>query len=128
MFHATRVYLAMMRRHHISPTGLQPSSHGRYVCTFDQVSLEKSAEASEELDRQRDVYRDFARAGSTLFFLVEAMQVVAPKYSHATEKALAKTNVGGVWGAALLPCSTSPKITTHWRCSLKHRPLFGVIC
>lgn len=40
-----------------------------------KVSLEKSAEASQELDRQRDVYRDFARAGSTLFFLVEAMQV-----------------------------------------------------
>lgn len=52
----------------------------RLVCYFsmgyfDQVSLEKSAEASQELDRQRDVYRDFARAGSTLFFLVEAMQV-----------------------------------------------------
>lgn len=41
-----------------------------------QVSLEKSAEASQELDRQRDVYRDFAKAGSTLFFLVEAMQVL----------------------------------------------------
>lgn len=40
------------------------------------MSLEKSAEASQELDRQRDVYRDFARAGSTLFFLVDGMQVL----------------------------------------------------
>lgn len=40
-----------------------------------QVSLEKSAEASMELDRQREVYREFARAGSTLFFLVETMKV-----------------------------------------------------
>lgn len=45
------------------------------IICIHQVSLEKSAEASQELDRQRDVYRDFARAGSTLFFLVEAMQV-----------------------------------------------------
>lgn len=29
-----------------------------------------------ELDRQREVYREFARAGSTLFFLVETMKVL----------------------------------------------------
>ncbi|CAM9131219.1 unnamed protein product, partial [Ectocarpus sp. 4 AP-2014] len=48
-----------------------------------QVALEKSAEASQELDRQRDVYRDFARAGSTLFFLVEAMQAMSPMYKSS---------------------------------------------
>ncbi|CAM9334952.1 unnamed protein product, partial [Hapterophycus canaliculatus] len=48
-----------------------------------QLSLEKSAEASEELDRQRDVYRGFARAGSTLFFLVEAMQAMSPMYKSS---------------------------------------------
>lgn len=45
------------------------------------MSLEKSAEASQELDRQRDVYREFARAGSTLFFLVEAMQVYSENHT-----------------------------------------------
>lgn len=33
-------------------------------------ALQESARASEELDRQRDVYRPFARAGSTLYFLI----------------------------------------------------------
>lgn len=49
-----------------------------YQCDghWEQVSLEKSADASEELDKQRDVYRGFARAGSAMFFLVEAMQVM----------------------------------------------------
>lgn len=47
-----------------------------------QVSLEKSAEASQELDRQRDVYRGFARAGSTLYFLVEGMQVLCDTYTQ----------------------------------------------
>ncbi|CAN0042899.1 unnamed protein product [Ascophyllum nodosum] len=48
-----------------------------------QVSLEKSAKASEELDRQRDVYRDFAKAGSTLFFLVDAMKALCPMYKSS---------------------------------------------
>lgn len=47
-----------------------------------KVSLEKSAEASLELDRQREVYRDFARAGSTLFFLVETMKVLNSSLSN----------------------------------------------
>lgn len=48
----------------------------------NKVSLEKSAEASLELDRQREVYREFARAGSTLFFLVETMKVLNQKYCN----------------------------------------------
>ncbi|CAM9184751.1 unnamed protein product, partial [Discosporangium mesarthrocarpum] len=48
-----------------------------------QLSLEKSAEASEELDRQREAYRDFAKAGSTLFFLMEALQAASPMYKFS---------------------------------------------
>ncbi len=36
-----------------------------------EKALAASARASEELDRQRDVYRPFATAGSKLFFLVQ---------------------------------------------------------
>ena len=36
-----------------------------------EKALAASARASEELDRQRDVYRPFALAGSKLFFLIQ---------------------------------------------------------
>lgn len=36
-----------------------------------EKALSASAEASRELDRQRDVYRPFASAGSKLFFLIQ---------------------------------------------------------
>ncbi len=51
---------------------------GLLACTCVQVksaeiekALSASAEASRELDRQRDVYRPFASAGSKLFFLIQ---------------------------------------------------------
>jgi dynein heavy chain 2, cytosolic len=40
-----------------------------------EQALAESASASAQLDAQRDVYKGFARDGSTLFFLVEQMQV-----------------------------------------------------
>lgn len=73
-------------------TGLAPKQFRPYSYNYNvvrtmlslppQVSLEKSAEASMELDRQREVYREFASAGSTLFFLVETMKVL--NHSHSS--------------------------------------------
>ena len=37
-------------------------------------ALEASAEASEELDRQRNVYRPFAQAGSMIYFLIQDLR------------------------------------------------------
>lgn len=47
------------------------------------ASLERSAEASLELDRQRNVYRPFAANGSKLFFLVTQLTAVNPMYQFS---------------------------------------------
>jgi dynein heavy chain 2, cytosolic len=39
-----------------------------------EKALEASAKASEELDRQRNVYRPFAQAGSMLYFLIQDLR------------------------------------------------------
>ena len=46
-------------------------------------ALEKSSRASVELDQQREVYRPFARDGSTLFFLVGALIAVNHMYQFS---------------------------------------------
>ena len=46
-------------------------------------ALEKSSVASLELDQQREVYRPFARDGSTLFFLVSALIAVNSMYQFS---------------------------------------------
>lgn len=48
-----------------------------------EASLLKSAEVSEQLDTQRNVYRPFALAGSRLYFLVKALQVVNSMYQFS---------------------------------------------
>ena len=47
------------------------------------AALEESGKASEELDRQREVYRGFAKDGSRLFFLIEQLQAVNPMYQFS---------------------------------------------
>ena len=47
------------------------------------IALEESGRASEELDRQREVYRGFAKDGSRLFFLVSQLQAVNPMYQYS---------------------------------------------
>jgi dynein heavy chain 2 len=47
------------------------------------AALEESGKASQELDRQREVYRDFAKDGSRLFFLIEQLQAVNPMYQFS---------------------------------------------
>ncbi len=46
-------------------------------------ALKKSAEASIQLDEQREVYRPFARTGSKLFFIVKTLQVVCHMYQFS---------------------------------------------
>ena len=46
-------------------------------------ALEVSAKASEELGRQREVYRVFAKAGSKLFFLISQLENVNPMYQFS---------------------------------------------
>ncbi|CAM9144794.1 unnamed protein product [Heterosigma akashiwo] len=48
-----------------------------------QNSLEASAKASEELDEQSNVYRPFARDGSTIFFLIQKLSVANPMYQFS---------------------------------------------
>ena len=48
-----------------------------------QVALRKSEEAGAELDRQRDVYRPFARDGSTLFFLIAHLKAINHMYQFS---------------------------------------------
>lgn len=45
-----------------------------------QEALDKSAQASEELDRQREDYRPFARDGSKLFFLISQLEEINNMY------------------------------------------------
>ena len=46
-------------------------------------ALEESAKASEELDRQRESFRTFARDGSRMFFLIKALQNVNNMYQFS---------------------------------------------
>jgi dynein heavy chain 2 len=48
-----------------------------------EESLVKSAEMSKKLDEQREVYRPFALAGSKIYFLVKALQVVSNMYQFS---------------------------------------------
>ena len=46
-------------------------------------ALALSAEASVKLDKEREVYRNFAHAGSKLFFLVKSLQTVNHMYQYS---------------------------------------------
>mmetsp|Transcript_8125 Transcript_8125/g.10764 ORF Transcript_8125/g.10764 Transcript_8125/m.10764 type:complete len:2280 (+) Transcript_8125:2-6841(+) len=48
-----------------------------------QKSLEASAKASEELEAQSNVYRPFAKDGSTIFFLIQQLAAVNPMYQFS---------------------------------------------
>lgn len=48
-----------------------------------QASLEGSAKAAEELDRQRNVFRPFAEAGSRLFFCLQPLQSINNMYQYS---------------------------------------------
>lgn len=48
-----------------------------------EEALSQSAEASSQLDAQREVYRSFAHAGSRLFFLVKSLQAVNHMYQFS---------------------------------------------
>ena len=52
-------------------------------------ALVKSAEASAKLDQQREVYRQFAKDGSQLFFLVKSLQAVCHMYQFSLASFLA---------------------------------------
>ena len=47
------------------------------------AALEESGKASEELDRQREVYRVFAKDGSKVFFLMSQLEGVNPMYQFS---------------------------------------------
>lgn len=47
------------------------------------AALEGSEKASVELDRQRDVYRPFAKAGSSMFFLVRQIESINNMYQFS---------------------------------------------
>lgn len=47
------------------------------------AALEESGKASEELDKQREVYRGFASSGSKLFFLISQLIAVNPMYQFS---------------------------------------------
>ncbi|GMH82520.1 hypothetical protein TrST_g11065 [Triparma strigata] len=47
------------------------------------TALEESGKASEELDRQREVYRGFAKDGSKLFFLMSQLEAVNSMYQYS---------------------------------------------
>lgn len=47
------------------------------------AALEESGKASEELDRQREVYRGFAKDGSKLFFLMSQLEAVNSMYQYS---------------------------------------------
>ena len=48
-----------------------------------EESLVLSAEASKQLDKEREVYRPFANSGSRLFFLVKSLEVINHMYQFS---------------------------------------------
>jgi dynein heavy chain 2 len=48
-----------------------------------EEALVKSADASIKLDEQREVYRPFARTGSSIFFLVKSLQSICHMYQFS---------------------------------------------
>lgn len=63
-----------------------------------QASLEGSAKAAEELDRQRNVFRPFAEAGSRLYFCLQPLQSVNNMYQYSLGSFLGLFN-GALSGA-----------------------------
>jgi dynein heavy chain 2 len=47
------------------------------------AALQESGKASEEIDRQREVYRGFAKDGSKVFFLMSQLENVNPMYKFS---------------------------------------------
>ena len=61
-----------------------------------EEALKRSAEASVQLDDQREVYRPFAHNGSKVFFLVKSLQTVCHMYQFSLSSFLFLYNQGTI--------------------------------
>ena len=68
-----------------------------------QSSLEGSEKAAAELDRQRNVFRPFAEAGSRLYFCLQPLQSINNMYQYSLSSFL------GLFNGALTTSAAASK-------------------